>query len=644
MLTARGWWVLTLGVLMTTLGFLISNAFPLAALGMTVLAWFCWEWIHFTRARFGVDRITITRRLRSGNRSVSMVWAGRSISVEVRVRVPSGHQLAMTIVEDLLPEGQPPSEGEFRTIARLTASEPVVLRYVLEGTDPGILRFEGVRVDVTDFQGFFHYHTVIRDPIEVPILPPLVNADGQQRTDKRQNLLLPPGQHRLRRPGSGSELLDLRDYRAGDPPKMIAWKASARRDRLITKEFETEVPVRCTMFLDTSAAVRLGPPGRNSLARLVSLSAAVAQSAAAQRDLVGLTLFDEQSVETVRPDRGSRHLISVMLRLAQAAKRRPAGFDTDLVELTRAGLRHADRVYPDLISTDVNTLPWKMYWKPLLDKRWGWAVLGLMMLPLLIPVLGLGGPIARLAGAITPVRGMLLPTFIMLCLTPTILGGLIWLLHGVSGFFQPAVRRIGRRKRLAAVVAQHRRLGPGGTALLCEDDDAFVRHTQEFLADHLAPYPVRLFDRMGRYQFRSPAKAEVLAQALTRAVGLSRDNELYLIMADLFELDHDSLEPVIKAVRVARARHHEVLIVCPWLPGIPAPPKEPRPPRNRLTPPRQLAEVTRDRLVEKYHRTYREVRAAFARYGVNVLRMGQADSIRLILERLDHLRGVPTRR
>ena len=31
---------------------------------------------------------------------------------------------------------------------------------------------------------------------------------------------------------SGSELLDLRDYIPGDAPKMIAWKASARRDRL----------------------------------------------------------------------------------------------------------------------------------------------------------------------------------------------------------------------------------------------------------------------------------------------------------------------------------------------------------------------------------------------------------------------------
>ena len=66
----------------------------------------------------------------------------------------------------------------------------------------------------------------------------------------------PPGVHRLKRPGGGSELLDLRDYMPGDPPKMIAWKPSARKDKLFTKEFESEVPVRCTLFVDASESTR----------------------------------------------------------------------------------------------------------------------------------------------------------------------------------------------------------------------------------------------------------------------------------------------------------------------------------------------------------------------------------------------------
>ncbi|MDE1885553.1 MAG: DUF58 domain-containing protein [Xanthomonadaceae bacterium] len=37
----------------------------------------------------------------------------------------------------------------------------------------------------------------------------------------------------------GDELAALRTYQTGDPPRNIAWKASARRDELLVKEFET---------------------------------------------------------------------------------------------------------------------------------------------------------------------------------------------------------------------------------------------------------------------------------------------------------------------------------------------------------------------------------------------------------------------
>jgi len=116
-----------------------------------------------------------------------------------------------------------------------------------------------------------------------------------------------------------SELLDLRDYIPGDPPKTIAWKVSARRDRLITKEFESEVPIRCTLFVDTSQSVRIGAPGSNALARIVEISAAVAQASAGVRDLTGLCLFDgHRTVRYLRPARGARHLVQVLNLLTDA--------------------------------------------------------------------------------------------------------------------------------------------------------------------------------------------------------------------------------------------------------------------------------------------------------------------------------------
>src|SRR5262249_8641208 len=147
---------------------------------------------------------------------------------------------------------------------------------------------------------------------------------GGGPTVKRHNELPPPGIHRLRKPGSGSELLDLRDYLPGDPPRTIAWKVSARRDRLITKEFESEVPVRCTLFVDVSSSVRVPSPAEQAgggkkekepaggvyykpLDRLIDVAAGVIQGSATVRDLTGLCLFDEHSSQIVRPERTANH-------------------------------------------------------------------------------------------------------------------------------------------------------------------------------------------------------------------------------------------------------------------------------------------------------------------------------------------------
>src|SRR6185436_17567374 len=127
----------------------------------------------------------------------------------------------------------------------------------------------------SDVQGFFTQTAFVRQVETFRVLPALAEEPGTLPLKKNHNLLPLLGTHRHLRPGSGSELLDLRDYLPGDPPKMIAWKASARRDRLMTKEFESEVPVRCTLFVDVSSSVRVGPPGANALARVIAIASAV---------------------------------------------------------------------------------------------------------------------------------------------------------------------------------------------------------------------------------------------------------------------------------------------------------------------------------------------------------------------------------
>src|SRR5438552_12904665 len=93
---------------------------------------------------------------------------------------------------------------------------------------------------------------------------------------------------------------------------------------------------------------------------------------------------------------------------------------------------------------------------------------------------------------------------------------------------------------------------------------------QRFLGEHQVPFAVSLYDETGRYLLAEPAKISVLARALVQAVGRGHDNELFVLLVDLLELS-DQLEPLLAAVRVALGRHHQVVVICPWPAGVPAP-------------------------------------------------------------------------
>jgi hypothetical protein len=141
---------------------------------------------------------------------------------------------------------------------------------------------------------------------------------------------------------------------------------------------------------------------------------------------------------------------------------------------------------------------------------------------------------------------------------------------------------------------------------------------------------------------------DVLARALLSAVGKGHDNELFVLMADLLELD-DRLGPLLRAVKVALARHHQVVLICPWPPGVPLPGEEPRSPVQPAGHPRPasvaaLLPVLDEAATRRFHGAYRRLRLTFARLGVPVVCAAARDPVRLILDRMDRLRQLGRRR
>jgi uncharacterized protein (DUF58 family) len=672
LLTRRAWWLLIASVSMLTIGVVSSPSHTVLWMaGLSAVLWLTGEGLLFNfRARWVVRGLKLRRVVCDDRGPTKSLWAGRPFEVQLTLRLEEGMGLPYIAFEEPPPFALEVTEGEPSGEGAIGPDQPLRASYRVRAARPGAARFEGVRVQLADLHGLFYHVGFVRAEAEYRILPGLVDAEGKTPASKRYNLLPPPGIHRLPRPGSGSELLDLRDYLPGDPPKTIAWKVSARRDKLITKEYESEVPVRCTLFVDVSQSVRLGPPGRNALTRLVEIAAGVAQANLASRDLTGLCLFDEDETKIIKPARTRRHLVQVFNDLADAAAR-PAGAGMAPIEThLPLAYTYAREVYPELLADGVNHMPrWLTFLVPF-PSHWVSppSALGHLYRILVLPFVGLLYllialivilELGDLYDLIYPgIREEILPEYDGFFIAFVILACLffpLWMLlwrDAVPLLFSPKKRRLARmRKKMAALLAERYALGGGGLELLLEDDRQLGSYLERFLNEHHVPHTPQLFGRGGEYLFRSTEKLERLTAALMRSVGKGHDNELFVLFVDLVELEKD-IDPLLRAVKVALSRHHQVFVVLPWPPGLPLPKRESAEEagaakRKKLRVPRSergIEKIVNELMARRYHQAFHRIRKTFARLQVPVVCAAESDPIQLILDRLDRLRGLRRRR
>ncbi len=143
-------------------------------------------------------------------------------------------------------------------LTRVTSKEPRVVRYTIEASRRGVYSGGDVVVESGAPFGLFYRRARARVASEMVVyprtfdvagLPPSASLDAE-RVDKSEA----PTLHR----GHGGEFWGIREYRPGDPARLIAWKRSARSmaaGKLAVLELaqETHPPFKVVMNLDPRA-------------------------------------------------------------------------------------------------------------------------------------------------------------------------------------------------------------------------------------------------------------------------------------------------------------------------------------------------------------------------------------------------------
>ncbi len=114
------------------------------------------------------------------------------------------------------------------------------------------------------------------------------------------------GETPRRLPGSGVELLQLRDYVSGDALSRIDWKATARRGTLISREYSEAQHLEILIVIDAGRASRVRAGALDRLGLYANVAARLARHAVSAEDRVGVLVYADRIMGACLPDRGVR--------------------------------------------------------------------------------------------------------------------------------------------------------------------------------------------------------------------------------------------------------------------------------------------------------------------------------------------------
>lgn len=644
-MTRRGFWFISAAAGAVLVALISPNQFTLAMFGLTGLIWCAWEWCLF---RWRVDwtsrQLVLKRSVNGRPAHRTVLWENRPAKVELSIESAGVIGLPWVRAVDLRPTGAE-TRGAWAAEGRCDRTGGLQIQYELLPKLPGSMAFDGVLLEWTDGPGFFRARVILRDRQVASVLPALTPDRGLASLRKRDNRVPAQGVHRHLQPGSGSDLLNLRDYIAGDSPKRIAWKISARRDRLITKEYESEVPIRTWLFVDASDSVRVGWPGPTPLDQSVGIASALVRELIAIRDPVGLCIVDTHGPEIIPAAPGSRQETRLLAELCRVAGRPPSPSPCPPRQLFEPAEYLCRTRYADLLDPRVNPRRLRVEWP--WSRLLGWP-LGIFLAVAAIGFAFAAGALRVRSESVAEVLAARIPPFdanVSTTVIVTLLASLVvWGVLHYRRWRRRVPRASGaalrRRKQISSVVAVVEHLGPAGLARCIEDDAEFSRRTQQFLMEHRIPYPRPLHDARGEYLFRSPAKIEHAARALLRQVMHGRDNEVFVLLVDLLEHE-DHWFPLVDAMKVAKARHHQVILVCPWPAELLPPTLKERQSQDRTLPLSiEATETHVERLLaERYYRAYESLSRHLGTVGIALLVASIRDTPREVLRRIEMVRS-----
>jgi uncharacterized protein (DUF58 family) len=151
--------------------------------------------------------------------------------------------------------------------------------------------------------------------------------------------------------GSGAQVEQLRDYRPGDPLRVIDWRATARRRQLVSRDFTEDQHLDVMVAVDVGRASRVQCGQLDRLGHYVNAAARLAQHVVAQEDRIGLVVFGDQPLAVLPPTRGHVGVVRVRELLSRV---RAQSTDSNVIHAASQVLRRVHQRSLVVLMTDID--------------------------------------------------------------------------------------------------------------------------------------------------------------------------------------------------------------------------------------------------------------------------------------------------
>ncbi|MEB3293739.1 MAG: DUF58 domain-containing protein [Synechococcales bacterium] len=231
--------------------------------------------------------------------------------------------------------------------AKLPANHTETLTYTAKPTMRGEYKWGDIQVRQLSPGKLCWMDWKIPHSTKAEVFPDLV---GLRSLSIRLTLQSTGAMKQARRMGIGTEFAELRDYATGDDPRLIDWKATARRSRPLVRVLEPEQEQTLIILLDRGRLMTAQVQGLQRFDWGLNATLGLAMAGLRRGDRVGVGVFDRALHTWIPPQRGQAHLNHLLERLTPI---QPELLEPDYLGAVNAIVSQQSRRALVVVITDV---------------------------------------------------------------------------------------------------------------------------------------------------------------------------------------------------------------------------------------------------------------------------------------------------